>query len=117
MALPRSRRFPDRRAVRALMANGATLITPLGRIRWRRARGRVLFVVSTYVSKKSSERHRIKRELEHWVERFWRPPAEVDAIISVSRALAAATRAERWRLAARSFELLDRVSSGRYLRP
>lgn len=117
MALPRSRRFPDRRSIRALMADGVTLMTPLGRIRWRRARGRVLFVVSTYVSKKSSERHRLKRELEHWVERFWRPPAEVEAIISVSRALAAATRAERWRLAARSFELLGRVSSAHRFRP
>ena len=62
-------RFCGRREVRNFLRDGLRLTVPLGRAvvgRYGRGRGRVLFVVSTSVSKRAHIRHRIKRRLDEW---------------------------------------------------
>lgn len=63
-------------------------MTPLGRVIIApvpNGRGRVLFVVSKIVSKKSSERNRIKRYLDEWVRRQHIPAlGERDIVVFVS---------------------------------
>lgn len=69
MALPAELRFPDRRRIRRVIETGVRIATPLGRIVAAPApdgQGRILFAVSKAVSKKSSERNRIKRRLDEW---------------------------------------------------
>lgn len=70
MALPRALRFRRRHDVLAVLSRGRRVDTPLGRVSVRRlpaGRGRILFVVPAAVAKRSTTRHRIKRQLDAWV--------------------------------------------------
>lgn len=90
MSLPRSLRFASRGEVKDLLRRGERLVTPLGRVVWVRARrrkGRILFVVSTRVSKRATVRNRIKREFDGWLTRHARWPLEADAMVFVNPAV------------------------------
>jgi ribonuclease P protein component len=99
MALPRFLRFESRGEVKDFLRRGAQLSTPLGRAVCavpRSRRGRILFVISTRVSKRATVRNRIKRELDGWLTRQARGPLEVDAVIFVNPvALECSARARR----------------------
>lgn len=69
--------------------------------------GRVLFVVSSRVARKSSERHQIKRRLDGWVLARG-GVRRSDVVISVSPEAARATQKELERRAGETFAELSR---------
>ena len=93
MALPRAMRFRNRRQLRHLLNAGRRFRTPLGTAVTTpspRGRGRILFVVSKAVAKKSSARHRIKRQLDAWaMEQVQKFLSQRDIVVFVSPAAAA----------------------------
>jgi len=103
MALPKHLRFPNRRLVRAAMTYGQRLPSPLGTLWLSRppdGRGRVHFIVSTRVSKKSTVRHRLQRQLDGWAARRWAAsPPPVSILVLVHPAAAASGRGELTRRA------------------
>lgn len=112
MALPRAMRFRDRRALQHILKIGYRLATPLGKavcIPPPRGAGRILFVISKAVAKKSPQRHRIKRQLDSWVLREGKPALHHrDIVVFVSPA--AATEPPR-DLRRRARATLDQISS------
>lgn len=65
-------RFSNRRDIRNVLRFGRRLHVRLGRILIAPAgtdRGRILFIVSSAVAKKSARRNRIKRQLDEWARK------------------------------------------------
>ena len=85
---PRAFRFNGRRDVAGVLRHGRRAKTDLGRVVWTRVRSpdeaRVLFVVPKTVSKKSTVRNRIRRQMAEALRRQWReePPA-IAAVIYI----------------------------------
>ena len=105
MASSPSLRFRGRREVHQVISHGRRFRHELGRIAWGRVpdiRGaRVLFVVSTAVAKRSTDRNRIRRQLLEAFRRQWRlEPFPVAAVVSVDRAVAGFPSRKRNLLAA-----------------
>ena len=102
MALLSSLRFRDRREVRRVLNKGRRIETPLGRVSLlasERAAGRILFVVSTRISKKSVRRHAIKRHLDEWVRLVAHELRGRDIIVMVRPDVGPITRSELLRRA------------------
>lgn len=100
MALPRAMRFAGSAEVRAHLGAGRRLWTPLGRAVLNvRGRGRALFVVPSTVSKRSTVRNRIRRQLDGWAAGLAaRSLKGLDLVVFVSpdaRALSAAELRQR----------------------
>ncbi|MBI4132525.1 MAG: ribonuclease P protein component [Candidatus Sungbacteria bacterium] len=95
MALPRAMRFRDRRELRRLLRVGRRFRTPLGTaiaVPSPRGCGRVLFVISKAVAKKSTVRHRIKRQLDAWAAEYAKELLSGrDIVVFISPAAAAST--------------------------
>ncbi|MEK7464796.1 MAG: ribonuclease P protein component [Patescibacteria group bacterium] len=114
MALPAAVRFRDRREIARVLRGGVRVVTPIGRaviLPAGRGGGHILFVVSTKMSKKSSRRHWIRRQLDEWVRAHWgASPAltRFDTVVFVSPDAATSSRQELlWRAGA-AFALLSR---------
>lgn len=104
MARSGSLRFSGRREVRELLAQGRQEGTDLGRAVWGRSpspRGAaILFVVSKKVSKRSTERNRIRRQLTEAFRKCWQDqPFAIRAVVYVSPAVLKRTGRERRALA------------------
>src|SRR3989338_8701945 len=107
MALPASMRFRGRKDVKRLLRYGRKYTTGLGRVFIAQAiaaRGRILFVVSTAVAKKSTDRNKIKRRLGEWT-RVDGPEFlnRVDAAVLVSKEAAGLPKKALMNLAKNSF--------------
>ena len=99
-----SLRFSGRREVRELLTRGRPLRTGLGRAVWNRPPSPwgtgILFVVSKKVSKRSTERNRIRRQLTEAFRKRWRErPFAIRAVVYVSPAVLRLTGRERRALA------------------
>jgi ribonuclease P protein component len=102
MALPARMRFRDRGAVRRVITRGFRIEIPLGRVSILpkgKEQGRILFVVSTRVAKRSVDRHGIKRRLDEWARANQQAISNWDIVVLI--------RTDSAKLAQR--ELLDRV--------
>src|SRR3989338_6580713 len=109
----RSLRFRRRIEVRRTVRSGRSFESALGRVVWLRVvspqESRVLFVVSTKVSKRSTARNRIRRQLSEALRRFWRQRLfPVAAVIFVHPPVAAMPSRERNALAV---ELAERLAA------
>lgn len=86
MALPARMRFRERNAVRRVIARGFRIEIPLGRVSVLPAeteQGRILFVASTRVAKKSTNRHAIKRQLDEWARAHEEVVRGLDVVVHV----------------------------------
>lgn len=89
----RAFRFNGRRDVQEVLRRGRRARVELGRVVWARVRSpadaRVLFVVPKSVSKKSTVRNRIRRQMTEALRRQWREEAlPIAAVIYIDPAVA-----------------------------
>lgn len=89
----RAFRFNGRRDVAEVLRHGRRARIGLGRVVWTRVRSpgeaRVLFVVPKTVSKKSTVRNRIRRQMTEAFRRLWRgAPLPIAAVIYMESGVA-----------------------------
>lgn len=107
-------RFSGRSEVRALARRGRRFETELGKIVWGRtsspAAARLLFIISTRVAKRSTERNRIRRQLGESFRREWAAvPFPAAVMVYVHPAVVAMPGSQRRALAAALAQRLRRV--------
>lgn len=90
-------RFRDRDAVRRVIARGFRIEIPLGRVSILpkgKGQGRILFVISTRVAKRSTDRHFIKRQLDEWARAHQQDISNWDIVVLVRTDSAKLTQKE-----------------------
>lgn len=113
-----SLRFRSRLDVQRTARLGRSFPSDLGRVVWVRTtdpyESRALFVVSTKVSKRSTARNRIRRQLAEAFRRTWRQrPFPVAAVIFVHPRVLALSGRERDALASKLAERLSTMTRSR----
>lgn len=116
--LPRPHRLADRTAIRRVLARGLRCWRPLlglRSVRNGKPHSRFVFVVSTKVSKRATERNRLRRHLREGVRTLLPTVAagyDVAVIVlPVARGAAASALREQFTSAARQLGLLPPVNS------
>ncbi|MEK9148080.1 MAG: ribonuclease P protein component [Patescibacteria group bacterium] len=112
MALPTRLRFKSRSEVVRRIRHGRRFLTILGRTIVSPAahgHGRILFSLPLAVSKKSSERHRLKRHLDEWARHQTSDLlGHHDVIVFINPSLKGLPRRALWHTADKMLEQLSR---------